>query len=201
MKRNKKFITIFLIIIIVFIFILVRKNVGFALNFDDILFLKTFQKNQDNIEKKDKVKRNELDIMQYMFVVSLKNADFNQVNLTETINTKTLINEKIAPGLEGMFDIVLYANESTKYNIKFESLTAKPKNLRFQEMNTKAEAKTLEELEKSLVGDIEKDEQKVISVRWYWPYDESEKEDKQDTIDSLSIEKYFFNIYVTGEAI
>ena len=68
-------------------------------------------------------------------------------------------------------------------------------------MNTKAEAKTLEELEKSLVGDIEKDEQKVISVRWYWPYDESEKEDKQDTIDSLSIEKYFFNIYVTGEAI
>ena len=41
---------------------------------------------------------------------------------------------------------------------------------------------------------IEKDEQKVISVRWYWPYDESEKEDKQDTIDSLSIEKYFFNI-------
>ena len=201
MKRNKKFITIFLIIIIVFIFILVRKNVGFGLNFDDILFLKTFQKNQDNIEKKDKVKRNELDIMQYMFVVSLKNADFNQVNLTETINTKTLINEKIAPGLEGMFDIVLYANESTKYNIKFESLTAKPKNLRFQEMNTKAEAKTLEELEKSLVGDIEKDEQKVISVRWYWPYDESEKEDKQDTIDSLSIEKYFFNIYVTGEAI
>ncbi len=201
MKRNKKFITIFLIIIIVFIFILVRKNVGFALNFDDILFLKTFQKNQDNIEKKDKVKRNELDIMQYMFVVSLKNVDFNQVNLTETINTKTLINEKIAPGLEGMFDIVLYANESTKYNIKFESLTAKPKNLRFQEMNTKAEAKTLEELEKSLVGDIEKDEQKVISVRWYWPYDESEKEDKQDTIDSLSIEKYFFNIYVTGEAI
>ena len=201
MKRNKKFITIFLIIIIVFIFILVRKYVGFALNFDDILFLKTFQKNQDNIEKKDKVKRNELDIMQYMFVVSLKNADFNQVNLTETINTKTLINEKIAPGLEGMFDIVLCANESTKYNIKFESLTAKPKNLRFQEMNTKAEAKTLEELEKSLVGDIEKDEQKVISVRWYWPYDESEKEDKQDTIDSLSIEKYFFNIYVTGEAI
>ena len=201
MKRNKKFITIFLIIIIVFIFILVRKNVGFALNFDDILFLKTFQKNQDNIEKKDKVKRNELDIMQYMFVVSLKNADFNQVNLTETINTKTLINEKIAPGLEGMFDIVLYANESTKYNIKFESLTAKPKNLRFQEMNTKAEAKTLEELEKSLVGNIEKDEQKVISVRWYWPYDESKKEDKQDTIDSLSIEKYFFNIYVTGEAI
>ena len=184
-----------------FIFILVRKNVGFALNFDDILFIKTFQKNQDNIEKKDKVKRNELDIMQYMFVVSLKNADFNQVNLTETINTKTLINEKIAPGLEGMFDIVLYANESKKYNIKFESLTAKPKNLRFQEMNTKAEAKTLEELEKSLVGNIEKDEQKVISVRWYWPYDESKKEDKQDTIDSLSIEKYFFNIYVTGEAI
>ena len=44
MKRNKKFITIFLIIIIVFIFILVRKNVGFGLNFDDILFLKTFQK-------------------------------------------------------------------------------------------------------------------------------------------------------------
>ena len=59
MKRNKKFITIFLIIIIVFIFILVRKNVGFGLNFDDILFLKTFQKNQDNIEKKDKVKRND----------------------------------------------------------------------------------------------------------------------------------------------
>lgn len=54
MKRNKKFITIFLIIIIVFIFILVRKNVGFGLNFDDILFLKTFQKNQDNIEKKIK---------------------------------------------------------------------------------------------------------------------------------------------------
>ena len=119
----------------------------------------------------------------------------------DTINSKTLINEKIAPGLEGTFDIILKTNANSKYYIKFENQTEKPKNLRFKDLNSQKETNTLEELEEVLVGNINREDVKKVSIYWFWPYESDENEDIQDTKDSKNIGKYIFDIYVIGEAM
>ena len=193
----------FVIIILLFIFVILSKNVKFKDVFDDILFLKDFRRNEKEVSANhmNRTKENDSGVMQYMFEVSWKNTNFNRVNLMDTINSKTLINEKIAPGLEGTFDIILKTNANSKYYIKFENQTEKPKNLRFKDLNSQKETNTLEELEEVLVGNINRGDVKKVSIYWFWPYESDENEDIQDTKDSKNIGKYIFDIYVIGEAM
>lgn len=193
----------FVIIILLFIFVILSKNVKFKDVFDDILFLKDFRRNEKEVSANpmNRIKENDSDVMQYIFEVSWKNTNFNRVNLIDTINSKTLINEKIAPGLEGTFDIILKTNANSKYYIKFENQTEKPKNLRFKDLNSQKETNTLEELEEVLVGNINRGDVKKVSIYWFWPYESDENEDIQDTKDSKNIGKYIFDIYVIGEAM
>lgn len=202
MKRKWKKV-FFVIIILLFIFIMLSKNVKFKDMFDDILFLKDFRRNEKEVSANhmSRTKENDSGVMQYMFEVSWKNTNFNRVNLMDTINSKTLINEKIAPGLEGTFDIILKTNANSKYYIKFENQTEKPKNLRFKDLNSQKETNTLEELEEVLVGNINREDVKKVSIYWFWPYESDENEDIQDTKDSKNIGKYIFDIYVIGEAM
>ena len=202
MKRKWKKV-FFVIIILLFIFIMLSKNVKFKDMFDDILFLKDFRRNEKEVSANhmNRTKENDSGVMQYMFEVSWKNTNFNRVNLMDTINSKTLINEKIAPGLEGTFDIILKTNANSKYYIKFENQTEKPKNLRFKDLNSQKETNTLEELEEVLVGNINREDVKKVSIYWLWPYESDENEDIQDTKDSKNIGKYIFDIYVIGEAM
>lgn len=202
MKRKLKKV-FFVIIILLFIFVMLSKNVKFKDVFDDILFLKDFRRNEKEVSANhmNRTKENDSGVMQYMFEVSWKNTNFNRVNLMDTINSKTLINEKIAPGLEGTFDIILKTNANSKYYIKFENQTEKPKNLRFKDLNSQKETNTLEELEEVLVGNINRGDVKKVSIYWFWPYESDENEDIQDTKDSKNIGKYIFDIYVIGEAM
>ena len=202
MKRKLKKV-FFVIIILLFIFVMLSKNVKFKDVFDDILFLKDFRRNEKEVSANhmNSTKENDSGVMQYMFEVSWKNTNFNRVNLMDTINSKTLINEKIAPGLEGTFDIILKTNANSKYYIKFENQTEKPKNLRFKDLNSQKETNTLEELEEVLVGNINRGDVKKVSIYWFWPYESDENEDIQDTKDSKNIGKYIFDIYVIGEAM
>lgn len=201
MKHIKKnILTIVLISIILALILNIKENKNIA---DDILFLKSIQKNEEekNQKKQNKIRENQEKNMEYKFNVSWKNTNYNQVNLTDTIKKQTLINKKIAPGLEGRFNIILTTNKDSKYYIKFENKSKKPNNLKFQELETQKETKTLEELQENLQGTIEKNKTKTISIRWYWPYQNTKSEDTQDTIDSKSITNYLFNIYVIGETI
>lgn len=202
MKRKWKKV-FFVIIVLLFIFIMLSKNVKFKDMFDDILFLKDFRRNEKEVSANhmNRTKENDSGVMHYMFEVSWKNTNFNRVNLMDTINSKTLINEKIAPGLEGTFDIILKTNANSKYYIKFENQTEKPKNLRFKDLNSQKETNTLEELEEVLVGNINREDVKKVSIYWFWPYESDENEDIQDTKDSKNIGKYIFDIYVIGEAM
>lgn len=202
MKRKLKKV-FFVIIILLFIFVMLSKNVKFKDVFDDILFLKDFRRNEKEVSANhmNSTKENDSGVMQYMFEVSWKNTNFNRVNLMDTINSKTLINEKIAPGLEGTFDIILKTNANSKYYIKFENQTEKPKNLRFKDLNSQKETNTLEELKEVLVGNINRGDVKKVSIYWFWPYESDENEDIQDTKDSKNIGKYIFDIYVIGEAM
>ena len=98
MKHIKKHIlTIVLISIILALIINIKENKNIA---DDILFLKSIQKKEEekNQKKQNKIRENQEKNMEYKFNVSWKNTNYNQVNLTDTIKKQTLINKKIAPG-------------------------------------------------------------------------------------------------------
>jgi len=121
LKHIKRHIlTIVLISIILALILNIKENKNIA---DDILFLKSIQKNEEekNQKKQNKIRENQEKNMEYKFNVSWKNTNYNQVNLTDTIKKQTLINKKIAPGLEGRFNIILTTNKDSKYYIKFEN--------------------------------------------------------------------------------
>ncbi len=207
MKKNlnKKLILIpILIFIILFIKIFFLKELSKPQIIDDILFLKLLSNGNLNKNLNNNTENKE-ENQQYNFKISYKNIDFKTIDLSKTINNKTLIYEKIAPGTQGSFDILLDSNQNLKYKVDFYSKNQKPKNLKFKASkneNILGEADTLEELSKSLTGYITKNEKINIKIDWYWNYENNknkEYEDIQDTKDSGNIRTYQFDIYTLGE--
>lgn len=196
MKKKTLYKIILLIIIIIFLILMfTSKKLKSNDLFQDFLFTKLFgtQSLEEETPKQ----------IQYIFDISYRNMQLKNVNLQDTINAKTLVNEKIAPGTSGEFDIVLRANKATNYKINFISKNNKPKNLKFvakyENVNISKEKDSLEDLENNLVGTLKKDEQKIITINWYWNYEISEEENKQDTYDAENLKKYEFDIYTIGE--
>lgn len=97
MKKVKTKVIILIIIVILILSIFLFYNKSKSNNYfqDDIIFFKLFSKNKnDNIENtKNQINLNNI----YYFQVSYKNIDFKNIYLSDTINKKTLIREKIAP--------------------------------------------------------------------------------------------------------
>lgn len=202
--KKKKILKILLILILIFLFIkmIFFKSLSNSKIIEDFLFFKVLGDNlkvsEDIIDVKEK---------EYRLNVNYKNIDFRNINLAETINRKTLIYEKIAPGTRGSFNIILEANKNSKYKVVFNSINEKPQNLKFKaNINNKeiGKANTLEELQKYLIGYIRKNEKIDIRVNWYWEFEDNEdneQNDKQDTKDAQYIKKYQFDINAIGEEI
>lgn len=209
-KKKKKIILIIIILICIFLLcILFQKKLDFR---DDLIFFKIFGKSQEKISNLNSNSNlNVIDIFQnnlieeysnnkqYVFNVRYNNTDFKEINLLETIDTKTLVNEKIAPGTSGAFDIVLNSNIDTQYQINFKSKNIKPENLKFKIQGKEEEFNNLEELEKNLIGNIKTDETIKITINWNWKYENNKLSNMQDTEDGKNIRKYNFDIYVIGE--
>lgn len=205
--KNKKILKIIfiLILIIIFIKILYLKELSKIQNIDDFLFLKLLSNGDsskiNNKENNSQIQSDKI----YKFKVSYKNLDFKTINLSKTVNQETLLYEKIAPGTSGSFNILLYSDMALRYKIKFDSINRKPQNLRFKALkdnNVLCEANTLEELEKDLNGNIDKNQIIDITINWYWDFenlDNKQATDMQDTKDSENIKKYEFSIYTFGE--
>ena len=136
--------------------------------------------------------------MQIGFNVRYKDTQLKDVNLLETINNKTLVYEKIAPGTSGDFDIVLNSKEDINYEINFKSENSKPSNLQFYTSANNKRYATLEELDDTLKGRIIENEKKVIHINWEWCYESSKENNEQDTIEAKKIREYNFSIYVKG---
>lgn len=95
-----------------------------------------------------------------------------------------------------------------KYTIKFQEITSdKPTNLTFQIRGTDVSCSTLAELEKYLVGRMDKKAKKEIIIDWQWVYEFGESEsailanDMIDTNDGKNLQSYQFKIIVTGEEV
>lgn len=197
--KKKKYIIILITIIICTLLYFNKFSIYKDL-YEDILLLTETANNKKNIYDKSK-EQNSNENVKYIFNIKCKDTKLKAVNLSDTIKKETMVNEKIAPGLKGEFSIVLNANQDTKYNVIFNSINIKPKNLRFVNEETKTVVKNLEEFEKLLTGNLKKDETKTITISWYWQYENTQEGNRQDTIDSKNIQNYQFKILAFGESI
>ena len=188
----KKYIIICVTLIIICIIFLYCKTSAFNKLYDDILFFKLFDK-----EKQYNEISKEENNSQYIFDVSYKKTDIKNISLLDTIKKENLIEDILAPGTEGTFDIVLVTNSDTKYQVNFKSISSKPQNLKFENLETKEKVNQLEEL--NLRGILQKNKTKTITIHWYWEYENTREGDIQDTIDSKNIKNYEFNISTIGE--
>ena len=183
---------------------LVLSNIKISSSQDEILFLKFLKigkKQEDLLENEKYMQTNNKNnnIVKYKFNITYKNLKFKNVNLAETINEDTLTYEKIAPGVNGEFEIIIDSNKTMNYKVNFNSINEKPKNLKFSFEEGNIKTDSLEELSKYLAGTILKNTTKVVKINWVWEYENTKEANIQDTKDAKNIENYNFNINVKGE--
>lgn len=187
--KHKKTAFLLIIILIILLFFILFNKFSKKESSDDIIFFKLFsQDKQDNITKEN----------EYVFDFSKNNEISTNMNLWQTISKNTLINEKIAPGTEGEFEIKLKSNKSIYYEIDFLSQNKKPKNLVFLIKGNNKQYSKLEDLRDELQGDLNKMETKSIIIQWKWDYDTGNKDNIQDTKDGISIKDYHFYVHAVG---
>lgn len=151
------------------------------------------------------------DIAAWSFKVNENEEKLQTISLKSTINNSSLVNNKIAPGTEGEFQIKLDATGSEvgiNYVIKFENESQKPTNLKFTYGGKTYNS--LKNLQQDLTGTINaNDENKVkaITVGWNWKYEtgntaqEIASNDLIDTQDAKQMTNYTFDIIVTGTQV
>lgn len=172
---------------------------------EDLLFFQFFN-SKDQSESKINGKKDVVEeftergtsIKIISFHIQYQNRKLKALNLKDTVNNKTLVYEKIAPGTSGRFDILLTSNKDLNYKIEFESKSEKPTNLQFYTSENGKSYHTLEELGEDLTGMVLRKEEKTIPVYWKWEYEISEEQNKQDTLEAEKIREYHFLIYVQG---
>ncbi len=152
-----------------------------------------------------------VEVATWNFKINGNKEQVQLIDLATTINSKTGLDHKIAPGTSGSFTILMDATDSEvgiNYHIKLIEETNKPHNLKF--IYKEKEYNSIQEIEEELSGIIYKmDENKIrtLTIQWEWKYEtgstkeEIEKNDAIDTQDSQIIEKYMFTICVSGEQI
>ena len=151
------------------------------------------------------------EVANWNFKVNDKEEQIQTIHLNSTINNNTLVNNKIAPGTQGSFQIKLDATDAEvgiDYVIRFENESNKTTNLKYEYENKNYTS--LNELQKDLTGTInanDSNKTKIITINWSWPYEtgttaeQIAANDKIDTQNAKSIRNYTFNIVVTGTQV
>ena len=151
------------------------------------------------------------EIATWSFKVNGQKEQVQEIKLVSTYNSETLVNNKIAPGTSGSFNIIVDATGSEvgiKYNIKFAEESNKPQNLKF--VYGGKEYDSIKQLGDELSGTIaanEEDKTRTINVQWKWNYETGSSADQIyandiiDTNDAISIANYTFQVIVTGTQV
>ena len=151
------------------------------------------------------------DIASWSFKVNENEEKMQTISLKSRQNNSTLLNNKIAPGTDGEFQIKLDATGTDvgiNYAIKFENETRKPTNLKFTYDGKKYNS--LSDLQKDLTGIINADEQeknKTLTIGWNWKYEtgstqqEITANDLIDTKEAKEINSYTFDIVISGTQV
>ncbi len=148
------------------------------------------------------------EIANWVFKVNGKEDQIQKIDLLSTYDNETLIDNKIAPGTSGKFDIILDATGSdvgVNYQVRFLNESEKPQNLVFVYDNN--EYSTIQDLEQNLTGTIDANEEnktRTITIEWKWKYEtgsteeEINQNDIIDTETAKQIRNYTFDVNVIG---
>ena len=137
------------------------------------------------------------DVASWSFKVNENAEKMQTISLKSTINNSTLVNNKIAPGTAGTFQIKVDATGADvgiNYNVKFENESKKPTNLKFE-----YDGKTFNSNDNEKI--------KTITIAWNWKYEtgstpqEIAKNDKLDTDEAKQIKNYTFDVIVSGTQV
>ena len=151
------------------------------------------------------------EIANWNFKVNENEEKIQTISLKSTINNETLVDNKIAPGTEGSFQIKLDATDSDvgiNYNIKFENETQKPTNLKF--IYDGRTYNSISELGNVLTGVINANDEnkiKTLTIDWNWQYEtgntteEIGANDIIDTQEAKQLNNYNFDIIVSGTQV
>ena len=151
------------------------------------------------------------EIANWVFKVNGTEDAVQTVNLLSTYNNETLINNKVAPGTSGSFNIVVDATGTevgVDYRIQFLNESEKPQNLIFTYDDQ--QYTTIQDLEKDLSGTINANDEnktRTITIYWEWQYQTGENEneinqnDIIDTNNAKQLENYTFDICVAGTQV
>lgn len=149
----------------------------------------------------------EAEIAKWAFQIVKDGEQTKNIKLVNSVNKESLVNGKIAPGTNGVIDIVLDSTGSEvdlDYELQFANEKNKPSNMTF--IAEGQEYKSLSEI-KTLNGNMKlADENKTreIAVLWYWDYEKGTTEEEklandiQDTQDANIIDQYTFDIVATA---
>lgn len=152
-----------------------------------------------------------IDVAKWAFSVNGQTSSITNLELLKTYDVSTLKDNQIAPGTSGSFDIVIDTTGSEvaiDYKVEFLNETNKPSNLEFKYQENKVSS--IKELEQFLKGSIPLDAEekiKTMKIEWEWKYETGEtkediiEKDKQDTKDGKELEKYQFDIVITGTQV
>ncbi len=151
------------------------------------------------------------EVATWSFKVNDQKEHIQEIKLASTYNNETLVNNKIAPGTSGNFNIIVDATGSEvgiKYNIVFSDEANKPTNLKF--IYEDQEYNSIQELENNLSGVINANEEnktKTLNIGWKWDYETGQEEeeiaanDLIDTKDAEKLQNYTFKVSVTGTQV
>ena len=151
------------------------------------------------------------EVARWSFKVNGQDEEIQTINLASTCNNETLIDNKIAPGTEGTFKIVVDGSGSDvgiNYTIKFENESTKPQNLKF--IYNEKEYNSITGLQEDLKGTINANDQektKTLNINWKWAYETGENaeeiatNDQIDTQNAKDIANYTFNVIVSGTQV
>lgn len=151
------------------------------------------------------------EVATWSFKVNGQKEQVQTIQLGSTCNNETLLNNKIAPGTSGSFNIIVDGTGSDvgiNYSIEFTNESTKPTNLKFVYDNQ--EYYSIHELQTNLSGTIhanDEDKTKTLSIDWKWDYETGNNEseiannDKIDTQNAQDIANYTFNVIVSGTQV
>ena len=125
LKINRKKIVILILIFIIILFILFKILQSEKFNFqEDLIFFKIFGVGKIQEEGNEK--------SEYEIEVIKGKSNYKEIELLQTIDIKTLVNEKVAPGTKGSFNVFLTSNSDVDYEVEIIDKNNKPKNLKFE---------------------------------------------------------------------
>ncbi len=140
---------------------------------------------------------------------SKNSSSITTISLADTIKNSTIKENRIAPGTNGDFTIVVDATGSEvdlDYKVELLEETNKPQNLKFSYngniYNSLSELISSEEIFEGKISYEDENMKKEILIEWEWPYESYDEKgnilDDIDMLDGENITNYEFTLKING---